>query len=62
MQRYFIEYETTSKNSGCNNADCKYNLEYTNNNKQNKQRNIIWIIPPLSQTLSTNVAKHLMNS
>ena len=52
-----IEYEAALKNSGYKNVDFKYNLAYKNNNKRNRQRNIIWFNPPFSQAVSTNVAK-----
>ena len=52
-----VEYETALKNSWYKNVDFKYNLENKNNNRRNRQRNIIWFNPSFSQTVSTNVAK-----
>ena len=53
-----VEYETALKNSGYKNVDFKYNLVYKNNNKQSKQRNIIWFNPYRS---SFNVAKRFLD-
>ena len=70
MQKFFkcrgfltskIEYETALKNSGYKNVDFKYNVVYRNNNKQSRQRNIIWFNPPFSQAVSTNVAKRFLD-
>ena len=69
MQKFFkcrgfltskIEYETALKNSGYKNVDFKYNVVYRNNNKQSRQRNIIWFNPPFSQAVSTNVARRFL--
>ena len=56
-----IEYEAALKNSGYKNIDFKYNLAYKNNNKRNRQRNVIWFNPPFSQVVSTNVAKRFLD-
>ena len=65
MQRFFmhqkIEYETALKTSGYKKVDFKYNLVYQNNNKQSRQRNIIWFNSPFSQAVSTNVAKRFLD-
>ena len=70
MQKFFkcrgfltskIEYETALKNSGHKNVDFKYNVVYRNNNKQSRQRNIIWFNPPFSQAVSTNIAKQFLD-
>ena len=70
MQKFFkcrgfltskIEYETALKNSGHKNVDFKYNVVYRNNNKQSRQRNIIWFNPPFSQAVSTYIAKQFLD-
>ena len=56
-----IEYETALRNSRYGNLDFKYNLVHKNNNKQSRQRNIIWFNPPFSQAVSTNIAKRFVD-
>ena len=56
-----IEYETVLKNSGYKNIDFKYDLVYKNNNKQNRERNIIWFNPPFIQPVSINVPKQFLD-
>ena len=52
---------TALKNSGYKNVDFEYNSGNKENNRQNRQRNIIWFNPPFSQTVSTNAAKRFLN-
>ena len=56
-----VEYETALKNSGYKNIDVKNTPENKNNNRRNKQRNIIWFNPRFNQTVSTNVAKRFLD-
>ena len=43
------------------NVDFRYNLEHKNNNRQNRERNIIQFNLPFSQAVSTNVAKRFLD-
>ena len=56
-----IEYEAALKNSAYENVDFKYNLVYKNNNIRNREKNIICFNLPISQAVSTNVAKRFID-
>ena len=49
-----IEYEIALRSSGYKNVGFKYIQVHKNNNKQSRQRNIIWFNPPFSQAVSTD--------
>ena len=55
------EYKTALKNSGYKNIDFKYIVENKNDNRRNRQRDIICFNMPFSQTVSTNVGKPFFN-
>ena len=55
-----VGYETALKGIGSKNVNFKYDLENKNNNRRNRQRNIIWFNPTFSQRVSTNVAKQFL--
>ena len=56
-----IEYEIALRSSGYKNVGFKYIQVHKNNNKQSRQRNIIWFNPPFSQAVSTNIAKQFLD-
>ena len=56
-----IEYEAALKNSWYKNVGFKYNLVNKNNNRRNRQRNIIWFNLPFSPAVSTNVANRFLD-
>ena len=56
-----IEHETALRNSGYKKVGFKYIQVHKNNNKQSRQRNIIWFNPPFSQAVSTNNAKRFLD-
>ena len=56
-----IEYETALRNSGYKKVGFKYIQVHKNNNKQSRQRNIIWFNPPFSQAVSTYIAKQFLD-
>ena len=61
ISRIKVEHETALKNSGHKNIDFKYNLVKKNNNRRNRQRNVICFNALFSQTVSTNDAKRFLD-
>ena len=55
------EYKPALKYSWYKNNDFKYIAENKNDNRRNRQRNIIRFNPPFSQTVSNNVGRRFLN-
>ena len=55
------EYKATLTKSEYKKVDFKYDLINKNNNRRNRQRNIRWLNPPFSQTVSTNIEKRFLD-
>ena len=53
-------YEKALRDSGYTDFKLKFNKTSSNHTKRNRQRNIIWFIPPFSRAVSTNVGKSFL--
>ena len=54
------EYEKALKDSGYDSVELNYNQNKQRESRPNRNRNIIWLNPPFSRTVSTNVAKRFL--